>query len=601
MSVDLDTSEPPFSLLPAAVQAQLKRAVDVIYFASGATVLEAGSGSPAVYVLIKGHIAALSQLNDEVAPFGDLGAGDILGALAVLIGRARFTYQALESTICYAIPAQTFRNLCDAHADFAAWFQAGLSAKRKLRGQHAHPEPLNRLMVASAADAPSAPLIYANAQTTIADAVATLREHRVSCLFIDDADGLGIVTRTDLLNALALEGLSPSDSIGRLVRRPVRTIAGDLPMFRALAEMNTHRIERVVVTQAGKPVGTLGLVEVLSFYANQSHLVEQQIERARSIGELSQVSTRWTPLTSALHAQGARMSHLMQAVSGLNQRLYTRLFELVFPTELRSRGCLLVLGSEGRGEQILKTDQDNALIHDGTVADEVWAGHCEAFSEALLRLGYPPCPGGIMVRNAAWRGTADHFAREIGSWRLASTPAHMMRLSILLDLRPAAGRAELAEPLIAAMTALGKDDVLLHHLARAALEFRTPLSFFGQLKADHQQLDIKKGGVFPIVQGLRTMALQQGLRPGSSYQRLQNLVEGKHIDTDLGIELRQALSAFIRLRLGQQLRKLESGQSINDNLDLSALSRLDRELLRDALAVVDRFKALIKQRFHVEG
>ncbi|HEX5693195.1 MAG TPA: DUF294 nucleotidyltransferase-like domain-containing protein, partial [Arenimonas sp.] len=390
----LDLDSPPFDLLDAGQKARLSAAVDLGFHPAGTRLIEAGTASAQVYVVLKGSVQASDPRGQgEDARFADYGPGDLFGAFAVIAGRARHRYTALEDTLCFLIPAPVFERLLADNPRFAAYFHEALSVKRRLLADQQQPGEMGRMMLTRVRDAQLAPVREVVPGTTIADAAAQLREHRVDCLLVDgDTAGPGIVTRTDLLDALTARGLDAQAPVGPLASRPLRAVRGDEVLFQALVTMTEHHIERVVVMDAGRAIGTLGMAEVLAHYASSSHLISLRLARAASVAEIADAARGMTDLVRQLHAQGAKMSYLMEMVSALNSRILARVFALCVPPQHHDKLCLLVLGSEGRREQILKTDQDNALV----LADGFdWPGlpaAMEAFSAALERIGYPPCP-----------------------------------------------------------------------------------------------------------------------------------------------------------------------------------------------------------------
>lgn len=601
VQVELDTNHPPFDLLPPEARAQLHAAVDLHYLRKGDRLLEAGQPSTRVYVILKGRVQAIEARDGQEQQFADYGPGDVLGAFAVIMGKARYSYVALEDTLCHVIPEARFSELVQAYPRFAAWFHAGLSAKRKLLAENEAPAELGRLMLTRAGEAQLAPALFVDAATSVSICVRMMKIRHVSCLLVGDPADPAIVTRTDLLYALALGGLSPDDPVGPLTRRPIISVEAHAVLFQALIRMTRFRVERVVVREDGRVLGTLGLAEVLSHYSSQSHLIGMRLERAESIEEVAAAARGLTELVSTLHAQGAKMSYLMELVSALNSRLMGKVFEALVPEALQSKVCLLVLGSEGRSEQILKTDQDNALI----LADDLdWPEQeavCEQFSAALAQLGYPPCPGKVMVNNPRWRLRQSEWTERLLEWSRNFDPAAMLDLAIAVDARPIAGNLALFEPIERSIVALGRNDGLMRHFAAPALAFSTPLTLFGNVRTDEHGTDIKKGGVFPIVQGLRALALKAGLSETNSFRRADLLVEAGVLHANDARDVQQALSVFLRLRLSDQLRKLKQGEAIDNHIDVKSLRRLDRELLRDALRVVNQFKDIVVARFHLRN
>lgn len=598
---ELDTSQAPFDLLPVPEQSLLRTQTEVVQFAAGTRLLQAGQPSSHVYVIVSGRVQALQSRDGVEGAFADYGPGDLLGAHAVIMGKARYSYVALEDSTCHAISAESFQRLIDRQPRFAAWFHAGLSVKRKLLAEREAPAELGRMMLTRAGEAQLAPAVFIDAGTRLAECVRLMQARHVSCLLVGDPADPAIVTRTDLLNALALGGLRPDDVVAPLIRKPLLAVDAHAVLFQALVRMTRHRVERVVVRDGTRILGTLGLTEVLSHYSSQSHLIGLRLERAESVDEIAEAAHGLTDLVASLHAQGAKMSYLMELVSALNSRLMGKLFDSLVPESMRAQVCLLVLGSEGRSEQILKTDQDNALI----LADDLdWpeaATVCEQFSAALAKLGYPPCPGRVMVNNPAWRLHQREWRERLYQWSSNYDPNAMLELAIAVDARPIAGNATLFEPLQRQIVALGSNDGLMRQFAAPALAFSTPLTLFGKVRTDDHGLDIKKGGVFPIVQGLRALALKAGIGETNSFRRADLLAAAGVLHANDARDVQQALSVFLRLRLSDQLRKLKDGHAIDNHIDVDALRRLDRELLRDALRVVNQFKDIVADRFRLRG
>ena len=596
----LDLALPPFSLLDAAGRARLLDSLDMGFHPAGEILMSAGQPSAHVYVLLKGQARAYDLDQDgREQPFADYGPGEVFGAWAAITGSASYHFRASTVCLSFLIPTPVFRSLVADQPAFAAYFSERLS----VRGQLAEPSRPEQaeLMLAQAGDAQLAPVERVPAGASIAQAAARLRERQVDCLLVDDPDhpDPGIVTRTDLLEALTLRQLPLDAAVGPLASRPLVGVEAGEALFQALTAMTERHIERVVVRRGDQVAGTLGMAEVLSHYANHSHLISLRLARATTLAEVADAARDMTRLVRTLHAQGARIAYLMELVSALNSRVMSRIFELVVPAEFHDRLCLLVMGSEGRREQLLKTDQDNALIVADTLDWPGLAAAMDAFSAALADVGYPPCPGQVMVNNPHWRMTTAQWRQRIGQWRHDYTGQAPLDLSIALDARAIAGNRDLFAPVQQGLMSLGQDDMLLHHLARATLNFETPLTLLGNVKGDGRGTDLKKGGIFPVVHGLRCLALRHGIEARNSFDRCRELAAAGVLSAALGRDLPQALAVFQRLRLDAQLDALDQGQVPDNFVVAERLRRLDRELLRDALRVAKDFRQHVRLAFHL--
>jgi CBS domain-containing protein len=301
-------------------------------------------------------------------------------------------------------------------------------------------------------------------------------------------------------------------------------------------------------------------------------------------------------------------------VQALNAQLFERAWQLVAPPDLVANSCLFVMGSEGRGEQLLKTDQDNALVlRDGYRPPADLDAICQRFSDALARFGYPPCPGRIMLSNPEWRHPVADFRQRARRWLLMPTADSLMALAIFLDAHAVCGDATLLDPVRAAVWDLVDDnDALLARFAAVVNAFDGaadaaqpgwwtrllhPLQSGAPAEAT---LDLKKAGVFVLVHGVRALALAARVQATGTAERVAALVAAERLPAVMGQELVDALHVFMRLKLDAGLAAQAAGRA-GDGVDMARLGTLDRDLLRDALAVVKRFKGLLHQRFHLDA
>ncbi len=423
----------------------------------------------------------------------------------------------------------------------------------------------------------------------------------------DAACRVGIFTTTDLRDAL-LRPVPPQ-------QLPVREVAhfelvgvdADADLFEALWLMVRHRVHRLVVRDGQLPgapiIGVLGQLDLVSFVANHSHIVALQIDEATQLAELRDAAQRIDEMVTLLHGSGIRIERIMRLVSELNTRLIARLWAVMAPAELQAHSCLLVMGSEGRGEQILKTDQDNALLlRDGFE----WSGLAALardFNAALAELGYPRCPGDIMLTNPLWRQPLAAFRETLRGWVHGHHPDGPMHLAIFLDAAVVAGDATLLQQ---ARSHLGRvlsgQDQYLARFAAAADQFQEPGNWFTRLtsKRDEQPLDLKKLGTFPIVHGVRALALQHGVHEQGTAARVAALVQAQQLDTTMAQDVVEALHRLMGVRLNHQLKQRAAGQVAGNEVRPSALSTLEREALHDALGIVRQFRAHLRQHFRFD-
>jgi len=383
----------------------------------------------------------------------------------------------------------------------------------------------------------------------------------------------------------------------------------DADLFVALGLLVRHRVHRLVVRESealdSPIVGVLGQLDLVSFVANHSHIVALQIDEAAGLADLKAAAERVDALVKLLHGSGIRIERITRLVSELNTRLFARLWALLAPPEVIANSALLVMGSEGRGEQILKTDQDNALLlRDGFEFPGLDA-LARDFNAALSQLGYPPCPGDIMLTNPLWRQSLAGFRDTLRRWLYDAQADGPMHLAIFMDAACVAGDATLLQSARAHMEAIiSGNDAFFARFAGAADQFQEPGNWFTRMVGggrDEQPLDLKKLGTFPIVHGVRALALQHGVQEQGTAARLAKLTQAGHIDEPLARDLVDALHLLMGIRLTHQLQQREKGGQASNEVRPSDLSTLEREPLHDALAIVRRFRQFLRQRFRYDA
>ncbi len=442
---------------------------------------------------------------------------------------------------------------------------------------------------------------YADGATDLVSLCRELQQRGLTQALVKDGGRLGIFTTTDLRDALLREQPPHQLPVREVARFDLVAVDADADLFEALWLMVRHRVHRLVVKDAaGAVVGVLGQLDLVSFVANHSHIVALQIDEAATLAELREAAGRIDELVKLLHGSGIRIERITRLVSELNTRLVARLWAVLAPPEVVANSCLLVMGSEGRGEQILKTDQDNALLLADGFEPPGLAALAAEFNAALATLGWPPCPGHIMLTNPLWRQPLAGFKETLRGWVYGSAPDAPMQLAIFFDAACVAGDATLlqrARDHLAQI--LSGQDTWLARFAAAADQFPEPGNWFTRLThlRDEQPLDLKKLGTFPIVHGVRALALRHGVQEAGTAARLQRLVALERFDAALARDLTEALQHFMAVRLNHQLQQRARGEAAGNAVRPSQLSTLERETLHDALAIVRRFRLYLRQHF----
>ena len=449
---------------------------------------------------------------------------------------------------------------------------------------------------------------YVDGERDVVAVCRLMAQHGASHALVRDAARIGIFTTTDLRDAL-LRPVPPAElAVREVARFELVCVAPDAPVVEALLLMLQHRVHRVIVRDGDAAiVGVLGQLDLLAFISNHSHLIALQIEQADSVAELAQAAPQVDALVAQLHIDGMRVEIIARLVCELNRQLFARAWALLAPAELVANSCLIVMGSEGRGEQILKTDQDNALLlRDGYAAPAELASITARFTAALLEFGYPRCPGGVMLSEAPWCQPLTAFKAQLRDWMFGADADGAWKLAIFLDAQAVAGDATLLQQARGFVDAyLVDSDAFFARFARAVDQFAEPAGWRALLAglrghAGPATLDLKKLGIFPIVHGTRALALQYHVEARGSAARLQALAERGHLAPALARDLTDALHALMALRLDHHLRQRGAGAPLDNLVHTAALGTLERDRLHDALAIVKRFRQHLQLHYRFD-
>jgi CBS domain-containing protein len=445
---------------------------------------------------------------------------------------------------------------------------------------------------------------YVEGNLDLVSVCRLLSQQGLTVALVKDGERLGIFTTTDLRDALLRDEPPAALPVREVARFDLIEVHPEAELFEALWLMVRHRVHRLLVRDGDTVLGVLGQLDLVSFVANHSHIIAVQIDEASTVADLKAAALRIDAMVSLLHDGGIKIERIARLVGELNRRLFARLWGLLAPPELVANSCLLVMGSEGRGEQILKTDQDNALLlRDGYEHPQL-AEIAVRFNAALAELGYPPCPGNIMLTNPLWRCHVASFRDTLREWLYGAGSDGPMHLAIFFDAAAVAGDAALLQQAREHLERiLAGGDAFLARFAAAADQFDEPQRWWQRLtaRADEQSLDLKKLGTFPIVHGVRALSLQHHVRESGTAQRLRRLVERGILEADLGRDLLEALHYLMALKLRHQLRQRAAGEAAGNLVRPSELSTMDRDQLKDALAINKRFRALLRQRFRFDA
>lgn len=613
----------PFSAMPEDEVIRVVTAAQLQYFPPGTAIIEPGTSRPhCCCIITRGTVQReRPQEGGGFAPVWELPAGEIFPLGALLSNRgASNRYRAAGDTFCLLLPAADFdalvasstifRDYCTRHLGFLlerVRAQVRTEYAEAVTGRHGMATPLAALVRTSAVTVPPA--------TPLVEALTLLEQQRIGSLPVVDGDGraLGIFTRQDVIGRIVLPQRALSTAIVDVMSAPVIALPGSATAGDAALVMAQRGIRHVVVTDdQGRVSGVVSERDLFSLHRLSLRELSSAIKRAPSLEVLEVCANDIRALSYALVAQGVASRPLTHMISSLNDQLTARILDLeVARFDVASLvPCWIGMGSEGRGEQTIATDQDNGIVFmaaaggaDTPPAQLLALAH--AVNAALARCGYPLCKGGVMAMNPQWCLPVAAWQATFTQWIERGDPRSLLAASIFFDFRPLWGHPAHALALrhdIARRAAANPR--FLKQMSDNALSNRPPISWRGTLApaADATGvagIDVKRAGSMPLTDAARIFALATGVTATGTIERLQQAGPKLGIT---GTDLANWCEAFdylqmLRLRTQHRRAAGEIPPATEPNfVPLSSLSELDRRVLKEALREVGR----IQQRLRVD-
>ena len=458
-------------------------------------------------------------------------------------------------------------------------------------------------------------VVTCTADDQLVAVVDVMRSRNISSVVVcHEGAPVGIITDRDLRNKVVARGLDPNAlTIREIMSSPLITVDATEFLFEALYRMSKHGIHRVgVIDGDGRLTGVITDSDILRLQARSPQLLLRDIEEAGSIDELKALHERVEGLVVHLVGTTVSTRDLGRLIAHLNDRILIRLITLLRArrfVNLPERFAFVVLGSEGRREQTLTTDQDNAIIYaDDLSADEIAV--LEDFSheliDGLIAIGVPPCPGGIMAKNPEWRRSLGAWTAALDDWMVHPTSEHILTSSMFFDLRTLYGDPTLEAALKSHISLrLRTEPMFLRFAAANVLRFQVPFNWFGRFRVEREgahrgQIDVKKAGIFALTEGIKVLALEAGILDGGTSERMAALVEAKVFDSARADDLETTFQTLVYFRMRGQVNAIKAGTKPTNYIDLQHFSRTEKGRLRLALEGVGTFQEFLSLRFSLD-
>ncbi len=450
------------------------------------------------------------------------------------------------------------------------------------------------------------------ASATIKEAAMLMARKNQNVILITQEESIiGILNDSDLKKRVLAEEVNPERPVIEIMTSPVITISENALLYEALLLMKEKNISHLATKDNNNNItGVVAYSDFADLQQNTISFLIREIESAEKTDNLVKLYNRLPVLVKALTDSGDKIENITRIISSVNDAIHQQVIHLAIE-EIGIPPCefaFMVMGSEGRKEQTLATDQDNAIIYEDlsgekeeTVRD-YFMKFAEKINKDLNTIGYNYCRGEIMAKNPKWTQSLSGWKKYFTNWIQAGNPQDILEASIFFDFRHVYGEEKLVRDLRQHVNKTSENkSVFFYHMAQAIVKFKPPLNIFGNIvgnnsEADELNLDIKKG-IFPVTAFIRLYAIREQLNETNSLERANRLYDQKIIERSIYEDLLQAYSFMTDLRLKSQVNNILQNETPDNMLDLNSLSRIEITTLKKILSEISELQTKVNFDF----
>jgi CBS domain-containing protein len=575
------------------------------------------------YVVASGVVNLFVISDAEETLLNKCLPGDIFG-LRPFFAKNNYmmTAKAREESIIYAIPINAFRPYVAKNSEVLNFLLESFATNTK------NPEESRGKLISDG-------VYYSNQQSEmqyfqtlaynrtplksspaaiIKDVAQLMTDNLMDSVIITSQNyPIGIVTDMDLRTKVATGRYPVTVTVDRIMASPVITVGENVSLAEAQLLLLKHNVSHLCVTQDGSEKteikGVISQRDLIVAQASNPGVLIKEIKRSKNAAELKNVRNKLTELIQTSLQKNIPLTHVNNIAGEITLATIRRSVELAI-LDLGSppaRFAWLSIGSQGRKEQLLLTDQDSILVFED-VAPEKYRDVKDYFlklakktTATLEQVGYAPCPNGHMASNMLWCRSLSDWIKQYQGWMTKPGDGNDIS-SIFFDYEIAIGEPKIEEAITDAIfTDVLKRTSFFDYLGNDALRKPAPLSFFRKFNVEEEgenrdRFDIKTRALMPLIDGARLLVLGQNIRGiNNTYLRYKQLAMEEPRRAEVYLNCAEAFLILSKFRAQEGLKFDSSGQYIN----LEELSKNDREKLKNAMAPLKDLEELIKDKFRL--
>ena len=614
---------PPFNLLDKDELYSISANVQVIYLENNSYIFKQNETVHDTFYVVKD--GAIGVFRDETVLVDECDEGDIFGLRAII---AKDNYllsaKAIEESIVYSISSDILETIIEKNDDANKFLLASFATNTRNPYSDddkgvlfANIETL-QLNESSFTEVQSADYsknpITCKLDTSIKEAALTMTNKRVgSIVIVKNKKPLGIITDKDLRTKIATGLVSIDETVDKIMSSPVITFPEYITVAEAQIAMLQNKITHLCITKNGTPdselCGILSEHDIIVIHGNNPSVLIKEIKRAKSADDLKNIRDKAQNILKGYLEQNIPIFFVSKIISTINDTITKKAIEISI-NEMNSEPPVkfswLALGSQGRKEQLLLTDQDNALVFEDVPKEkqqktkEYFLNLAKKVTHKLNTVGFEFCPADMMASNKNWCLSLTEWKHQFNNWITHPDEDKIMLCTIFFDYDLIYGDKDLVDEMSDNIfNSIDNYEIFLNFLGLNALKNPPPLSFFRQFlvedSGEHKdQFDIKARAMMPLVDSARLLVLSEKIKnSNNTILRFEKLAELEPQNKELYLSCINAFKVLLRFRTNQGLKHNDSGRFI----DLQQLTKSDRLKLKGCFKPIKNIQELITVRF----
>jgi len=616
---------PPFNLLETNNLTEISKDIDIVYLEKGETIFKKEDPfNNHFYIVRAGAINLFHNADQKKNIVGINDVGDIFG-IRPLITQENYKLTAIanEESIVYAIPIQRFKEASNTNVKIHKYLITAFASNTfdpytaeengKIFVDYL-PNSSTDIANFQSAKYTKAP-ITCNQNSSLKNAAIKMQEHNIGCIVVVNKEKhpVGMVTNSDIKNKIAT-GLFPIQTpVTNIMSPSIITDKKDITVAQAQLQMIQHNIGHLCITKDGtansKLIGILTHHDILVTLGNTPSVILKEIKRAKKNKTLRSARIKTNTLLKGYLEQNIPLSHIVKVISKINDAVNIRAVELAvkkMKTPPPTSFTWLAIGSQGRGEQLLFTDQDNALIFNNVPTKEYnsvkayFLELAKRITKSLNKIGFEYCEADMMGSNPEWCKSILEWEEQFKDWIFNPNEKAILLSSVFFDYSYVYGDKNLVNTLTDTIyKSIENSNLFFKTLGKDALKNPPPLGFFKQFlveqNGDKKNLfNIKNKGLIPLIDAGRLLALSKHIKEvNNTYERFEKLAILEPNNKELFDSCAYAYKALLKFRTKQGLQNDNSGKFI----ELATLTKEEKLKLKRCFKPINEIQESLKLRF----